>query len=437
MLIKRNYVMKKSKYNFLFKMDSSSNYLLCNLLSGAVAEITEDQIATVIDTLDGNPVDTLLVKELAEEGYIVPDDFNEIDVIKYHYWKNKMDNNHFVLSVITSYNCDLNCVYCFQQENRKISNASISMDVLNRIPLLVKNKIKEGFKLFTICWDGGEATLSLDKILKVGMELKRICESSGVVLHQEFATNGFSLNEEKLSLLANIGITTLAITLAGDQKEHDKLRKTLNGKNTFEKILSNIKIAKSIIPSIIIIANVTSTNVESMYGMIDRLDELKLYDNVFLNFKRIIPYNIKSLESLCLTKHKYNKSVVSLQRYCLTKNIKVGNTHIMTPTFSHCLAGRKNSFTVDFNGNLYKCLECFDNPIGYVTELGELIFYENENDNVIDIFLDNKCLNCIQLPCCAGGCITKRMNNLDYCPSEIGSEMEYLQFEYDVLNSQS
>ena len=426
--------MKQSKYNVLFKMENS-DYLLGNLLSGALSVIPDNQISIIKNILEGKLSkvdDQQLICQMEDEGYIIPDDFNEIDIIKYHYWQNKMDNRYFVLSIITSYNCDLNCVYCFQQNNRKETNSFISSDILKRIPLLIKNKIEEGFKTFTIGWDGGEASLSLDKIAEIGVEIKNICDKNDVTLYQDFATNGYSLNEDKIKLLDKIGVTTLAITLAGNQKEHDELRKTVDGKDTFEHILENIRIAKAVIPNILIIVNVTKTNVDSMYGLIDRFNELKLNDNVFFNFKRVMPYDIEKLENLCLPKMEYNKAVVSLQRYCRSKNIEVGNTHIITPTFSHCLAGRKNSFAIDFNGNLYKCLECCENPIGYINEFGELVLAEN--DDVVDIFLDNKCINCIQLPCCAGGCLTKRKSNLDYCPSESGSEKEYLLFEYDDQN---
>lgn len=411
---------------------NNADYLLGNLLTGSLSIIPREQISEVKKILNGNLRETddeELIIQMEEEGFIVPDDFDEMNVIKYHYWKNRMDNRYFVLSVITSYNCDLNCVYCFQQENRKMPTPYISREVLKRIPLLIKNKAREGFGIFTVGWDGGEASLSLDKILEAGAEIKNICDQCGVTLYQDFATNGYSLNEEKIRLLNSIGITNLAITLAGDQIEHDKLRKTINGGNTFEKILENIRIAKDIIPNILIIVNMTRTNVDSLYSLIDRLSELQLYDNIFLNFKRVIPYNMDWLQKLCLPKDEYNKEVVQLQRYCRSKNIMVGNTHIMNPTFYHCLAGRKNSFAIDFEGNLYKCLECCEKPVGYLNECGELIL--SENDNVIDIFLDNKCVNCIQLPCCAGGCLTKREKKLDYCPSESGSEKEYLLLKYD------
>ena len=85
-----------------------------------------------------------------------------------------------------------------------------------------------------------------------------------------------------------------------------------------------------------------------------------------------------------------------------------------SPLTNLCCAGRKNSFVVDSDLNLYKCTVHFDmkeNKVGYISPNGDAFvdrhlhskWYINENTN-------SACKKCFYAPCCCGGgCPHKRI----------------------------
>ncbi len=142
------------------------------------------------------------------------------------------------LALNVTEDCNMRCGYCIYsglyEDERTHSKKYMDMEIAILAIDEFLSKSKENPK---ILFYGGEPLMNMD-VIKGSVELAKKDKYDKNV---EFGlTTNFTLAEKNLDFLTANNFIIL-ISLDGDKKVHDRFRKDLNGKGTFDKIYRDIK----------------------------------------------------------------------------------------------------------------------------------------------------------------------------------------------------
>jgi len=99
--------LRASRYNWQVRVDSR-NSVLYNTRSGAIARVPSD--------FDIETVSVGREQEILERnGFAVPDDLSEIDLIRHDSSRSNWGGHNLVLHIYPTLACNLSCAYCYQR----------------------------------------------------------------------------------------------------------------------------------------------------------------------------------------------------------------------------------------------------------------------------------------------------------------------------------
>lgn len=164
-------------------------------------------------------------------------------------------------------NCNMNCTYCYEGENKKDSN--ISNETLEQTLSFIKRYMLS-FKDEKIIVDfhGGEPLLQFDKIQYAVKDLLGKFEEN---ISFGITTNGTIVSEEIFKFLTENFHYSLSISLDGNRKTHNMNRKLKNGAGSYEIVIKNAKKFLAIRDDVRIRMTINSKTVDSLYSSIDSL----------------------------------------------------------------------------------------------------------------------------------------------------------------------
>jgi uncharacterized protein len=296
--------------------------------------------------------------------------------------------------VYITYDCNLDCSFCYAKSFLKKSKKSVLSDV--KIDKLVEYIFSNRSGQDMIVFFGGEPLLEykiIDKIVK---------KTNGFNLQYAVYTNGLLLDRVPLEVLNCLDV--IFVSIDGDKKAQELYK----GAGTYDKVINNLELIRPKTESLIL-------------GRITVDEATNIYDSVvgLLNYTDAIHWQIvnkPSFENKELFIGKYKENIKKLFEYWLSK-FRVGEILRIVPfqaIISSLIFNYKNnnkSFrcnvgsdlqTIDVDGNIYWCDEC----IGDGSEIVGNIF-NNERVNLLykshkEIFED--CKKCEVSDICLGRC---------------------------------
>lgn len=396
--------MKKSYYNYIIEYNKTHN-LIFNGLSckGFLISIkNSDKLVQVINepnTFKYEPAYNPLIEKLKKGGFIVDKDVNELDCIKKFYESNRSNNNHFLLSILTTYNCNFSCWYCTQHHNHEYINSS----TVNHIKKCIKHIIEErAIKIFEINWFGREPLLYPDVIIDISDYTKKLCNNNNITFVNGITTNGSLLNLDLVKKIKAVDLFTFQITIDGNKTNHNKIRKCDELLNSFDLICNNIKLLIDWIPQcdITLRFNYTSQNLST--EVIDDIN--RLFSPFYRNRIEFLPRKVwqENFENISSIKLK------DLILKAKDSGYRVNNDYDIH--HGMCYGENKNYYTIFQNGCVDKCANIdLSMTRGYFNNDGKIEWSEKiwESENTI---FNNKtpCTSCKYLPLCMGPCPVRR-----------------------------
>lgn len=413
--------MKISKYNFFYPFEKDKEKSLAyNARTGALALIERENYKILNDFIHygKNIEDERLLQNLKKGGFIVEDNINELDLIKYNNLNAKYSSRHLMLTIATTLNCNLDCVYCYEKDSRRNSNMSI--EVQNSIVNLIEKDIKNISK-FSVTWYGGEPLLALDVIENLSKKFIEICEKHNVYYSAGIVTNGYNLNKDTAIKLKNLKVNFAQVTLDGPKDIHDMRRPLVGGQGSFDVILKNALECSGIIDNVNIRINTDKENIDRTEELLGYLDEYGLKGKVGVGLGWVEVANDCYKNEKCVDKNKFSNNLYIFNKKLMDigfrNNLKSEYPRVK---FHFCNADAKNSYIIGPDGYLYKCWMdigikkfSFGNLVdarfeGNVGRFMDYLMYDPTNDE--------QCTKCSYLPICMGGCPRARLDkNRDRC----------------------
>lgn len=280
------------------------------------------------------------------------------------------------LTIYPTEQCNFRCSYCYQYyENSKMSEEMVCA------LLSFLNKRLNSLKVLHINWFGGEPLLAQDIIYKVSDLIQNSKKNNQSLRYiGNITTNGYLLDSLTFKDLFEHGIKTYQITLDGLESEHNKTRKLINGKGTFQKIWKNLLEIKSsnCEGNIKIRIHYNESNYKDLVPLISCIKTEFLSDKRFkIYFRPVEKFGGKNDSDIISVPYEKQKEITNyLKSY-------VGNNDNLYNKFENyiCYASQLNSFVIRANGFIQKCdlgLDLVANNVGILNLDGTLSIDRNK-----------------------------------------------------------
>ncbi len=391
------------------------------LIDPLLKDLLESAIVEGIDGLEEVHPD--FYTYLKSEGFLVPNDVDEVGKVKEIVKFVDENNDSFLLTINPTMNCNFKCWYCYETHIKKSSFSEEMIETVNKF--IEKTARKPKMNFFNLAFFGGEPLLYFKRdVTPVIKKLQQECKENLVDYSVSFTTNGYLINDYFIDFFKSHKITpALQITLDGYGKKHDEVRYVTKTKGSYVEIVNNIKVLLKNEFPVRLRINYTKDNIEDAYKIADEFDEIA--SEIKKEFLLVDLHRVwqdtgdEDIPSIV------NKNV----DYILSKGIPVKHNSPNNVAES-CYADKRNSAVINYNGDIYKCTArdfTRENRAGYISDQGDLIWENNYLERRMDIKFKNKpCLTCRLMPICNGGCSQHAMEAL-----EEGGRGEYCVYHGD------
>ncbi len=182
---------------------------------------------------------------LQSQGFLVPQDVNELDVVRLHYLSENFSDSRLEVTVVPTLACNLSCRYCFEGTAQAPGAArSWTKKRENQVVRYIASAAS-GKKAMEICWFGGEPLLAIKTISRVSSLLIPACKQAGMSYSATLVTNGTLLSRDVVGALEQCSLKHIQVTVDIPAAE----KRDRRGRNTAEAVLDNLAFAAGRIPT--------------------------------------------------------------------------------------------------------------------------------------------------------------------------------------------
>ncbi|BDX39647.1 radical SAM/SPASM domain-containing protein [Tenuifilaceae bacterium CYCD] len=397
--------MKFSSYNYFIEYDS--NYLGINMISEAMFCLNQVNYNKLMDcnndpnVLELNePIFFSLCNKL---GLIIEDDVDELLIIKAKYHLNIYNDNIYRLTINPTLDCNFNCWYCYETHlNDKMEVKTID-NIIKHVKYIVENK---RIKMFQLDWFGGEPLLYFDEIVyPISLEVLKICYENNVSFSNTITTNGFLINDSMIEKFDAIKLLTFQITFDGSKENHDRVRKTRDGKGSYDVIALNINRLCEKLNNVNICLRINYQN-----SYLCNLN--KVVDSFPLENRSKIEIFLQQIWQM--EKCEKAEDLTEIRNMFETSGFKRKTSNQYFKGY-RCYADKFNQAVINTNGAVFKCTArdfYKEKPDGVLLEDGQIDWNFNKISKRYgqSPFEAIMCVDCKFLPLCLGACSQKMVD---------------------------
>ena len=360
---------------------------------------------------------------LYDNGFIVDSDFDEAQSIIDDY---VVDSKKVVapyFRVLTTTACNAHCSYCFESGMKK---TSMTAETAEAVCNFIKTIPNESNKPIRLEWFGGEPLINHKVITQICRSLSEASLSNG--FESEITSNGLLFNQITPNDLKEWNLKNVQITLDGTHDIHNSIKNYSGSIDGFDKTIDSIHYLINNNVSVTIRLNFSDENVPDMLSLIDFVynefgNTVQVYGSQIYEVGNVSEHYVKGFAENIFLKKLYDCGYYSPRRTLMRSRITCG------------LASYPNYYVIDPDGNLYKCVESM--AFSKESKIGTI--YGNSDQTKIDFWwnpvVEKRCLECIYLPMCVGGCVAARHGWNSMRCFRYKRQVENLIRELDMLSN--
>ena len=419
--------MKKSRYFISTQIDDFVLYY--NLVNDTLLKLQADKNEGCIKCLE-NPNDSTSIywSKLYSDKFIIDDNFDELKETQSRHWKTVNSGDQLDLTVICTFDCNSDCIYCYQK-NLTFQCLEMSETDFDGLCTFLS---KASQQYIHINWYGGEPLLAKEKILRLCAELDKDKKHT---YSYSVSTNGSIYDEKFFRMMERYGMTNVTVSVVGIGEEHNQLRPS--DIYTSDSVMRNI-ILMTRHTNVIVNLNLCKSNIEQISEVFEALSGYR-YSSLSFTFSRIVSYTHKPCEEIVLDVDTYMKHVIALSNWALDHRFRISDMSCFQNFGVFCGVYAKHNYVVGPGLYVYQC-DRFYNPKDAFAQIvnGTLTYNQynavsNEKEYYIDPYQIEECRNCKILPYCNGGCDYLRKIGKDACPPEKNYLEDYLKLYYRIF----
>lgn len=391
--------MKWNKYNFI-ERKNNNEFFLYNCLTDRIMLLENEVKKLIEDNLNSMDQIALINPELyhllLNQEFIVNDSFDEVKDAINRMQKKSRDLEYFKLIINPTLSCNLRCWYCYETLQK---NSTVNDKTLESILRLIKKKVESHqLKQMHIAFFGGEPLLKFNKVIWPILEFtQKLCNENRKKMVISFTTNGVLLTRKIVEKLYSANVSCFfQIPIDGNREFHNKTKKYINGKGSYDTVLDNIMYGLSKGFVFNIRCNYTTENLHSFNEPISEFIEAAAicmdYGLLTFDFQKVWQID-EAIEM--------KKTLGELEDMISLSNVKKNNLN--ESLFEHCYADNENSVVVNYNGDVYNCTARDFKPEereGFLNEEGIIVYNEKHYRRMEARFSNQNCLSCKIFPIC-------------------------------------
>ena len=359
-----------------------------------ITYLSDEQIKEILSDVD----------DLKEAGLLFKDE------VKTYPMKS---NEVKALCIHICHDCNFRCRYCFADEGAYHSKReSMSEETAKAaVDFLIKNSGNR--KVLEMDFFGGEPLMNLGVIKSTVAYAKAEGAKVGKKFLFTTTTNALLLNDDVIEFF-NAEMENVVLSLDGRPEVHDAIRKSINGKGTYDLIIDKIKkfVEMRGDKSYYVRGTFTAKNLDfakdvlfiaeqgfdsiSMEPVVTDIDDLQIKETH-------LPRINEEYENLC---DEYLKAYAEGKGFNFFHfNIDLEGGPCLSKRVSACGAGNEY-FSVLPNGDLYPCHQFASDKEFYLGNVWEGITHPEIRETFKNscLFTREKCGDCFAKFICSGGC---------------------------------
>uniref|UniRef100_UPI0004632B8A radical SAM/SPASM domain-containing protein n=1 Tax=Treponema pedis TaxID=409322 RepID=UPI0004632B8A len=364
--------------------------------------------------------------------------------------KTRLQNDYLYLKILTTYNCNMACIYCYENNDFFSRNnicTSLSEEKCDEIIAFASSIMNEkSLKYIYLSWYGGEPLLNYKAILNISKKLI----SMGYAVYSEITSNLLPLISKSslIDRLKDVNVKMFAVTLDGHGKYHNYRRPVKNRKkiiNEYEETCNLISIL-SVNFKVTVMLMINKENIKQADLILQDLLNVKNKANVII-FIGMLENISNCLSDTCKEETISFSELANIRCLLYKKFWDAGfpvNLKFLLGMHGTCLALMNNSYIITPEGYLTKCPDTIGDDKLYTGLLknNQEIKFSNSLWTWELPFKDEKCSSCHLLPACIGGCnytyITQKKRNCQFYSDDginiQNKEAMKFALQYFVLN---
>lgn len=320
------------------------------------------------------------------------------------------------LLLLLSYNCNLACPYCYQQDHRPHKSAAVmTPETVDLVLGKYAGDVLPGLKMKSISFYGGEPFLPAHL-----PAIKRALEHASKGGLSCSAISNFTAVDSMLEIFgAGPGkVSNIQVSLDGDKASHDRSRVPASGAPTFDRIIANVKAVLDRGAAVSLRLNLDAKKLAATPALLESLKAQGVAGH-----KNVSIYATPIHDNLCEVDDSEFVDLVTLSEQVLKMGINLEHpvslrANEMRYLFSlqsgaglsrtsFCMQTMQKTLVVDPFGDLYACFEeaGYDKwRVGHVGASGVEFFPQREIYKKRHIANMPDCLACSIALACGGQC---------------------------------
>lgn len=377
--------------------------------------------------IEGRIDNAEIIEKLMNKGILVSNETNEQTMLN-HMIGRVLFPSDLGLNISPTEYCNFRCKYCYEKHNSIKMNSTVQNDIIAFVRANMKNYSK-----LNVSWFGGEPLLAVDQIKVLSEAFMNTCQFYKRKYTSTMTTNGYLLNVELFKQLLDLRVSGYQISIDGLRDTHDNQRPLVNGSNTFNVIIDNLKKIKALRNRnfhIVIRSNITFDIYEKLDEYIDLLSYFCDGDS---RFSVLIQYAAEWSDGIEPEfKKRFLRSqddILPIFQKILNAKKKINFTFNLNPDDGSCQLGRANRYFIRPNGEIHQCTVCFENPqniTGMISD-GKLKLNSTYYDRLLNPNMCPNLYECFYAPICKGEVCPSKRKKQTFCPDSKVHLNYYLQ----------
>ncbi len=323
------------------------------------------------------------------------------------------------LALSLTSSCQLACSYCYI--NGGDTNRNMAWDLVEEAILnTINNLVETGGNIFIVEFHGqGEPTYNWDLFTRSVLFINSKCKELNVIPQMSIVTNGI-LTKEKVDFIA---FNNIKVGLSFDGLKHtmDRQRPLRNGKSSFDRVVSTIKMFTENNVDIAIRATITNLNIDEMIEFIEFVSQNTKIK--YMNFEPVcgVGRATKNKRITSRVVSSFAEKFQEAREFGLSKDILItySATRIDGIRSSFCGAyGENLNFCISTEGIVSSCYEVLDesDPRAEIFIYGKydfankkFLFDESRLNRLLSMNVTKfpRCRDCFAKWSCGGDCLSK------------------------------
>ncbi|HUJ28965.1 MAG TPA: radical SAM protein [Myxococcales bacterium] len=310
------------------------------------------------------------------------------------------------ITLMPTLQCNLACNYCFQKEHPAFGKMSPATGdaTLEWILRLVDERRLHTLKIH---YFGGEPTTRKDFCLHSAEVLSSAMKARGGTFEWSMTTNGVLLDLAFARAMCRFGDGSFKVTLDGDKETHDKERVYRDGRGSFDAIFANVVLLAEAGIRVSVGGNFFADQAGSFEKLLDRLEAAGVARKLAgVKFKPMVDTQQRHTGTCttCSAKEEA-QTLVQLNRSVERRKMAPPSLHgeTLEAMLGPCELHWRNSYTIDPDGNVYKCPAVAGLPALAVAQVASSAV--EKIAPLIELRPWEQCGDCPYMPVCVGGCL--------------------------------